>query len=106
MSSFEFLMHRAPNISHFRVWGAMCFVLEPRSEHRKDWHARSVVGFFFKLSVSPVGYSIWVPELHGPVVSVNVVFDESIPWSTIVCWKSMLSLLHLKNYLCLNVKSM
>ena len=79
MSPFEYLTGRAPNISHFRVWGSTCFVLEPRSEHRKDWHPRSVVGFFLKLSGSPAGYSVWVPELHGPVVSVNVEFDEAIP---------------------------
>lgn len=79
MSPYEFLTDRVPDISHFRVWGAKCFVLEPRNEHRKDWHARSVVGFFMKLSVSPAGYYVWVPELHGPVISINVEFDENIP---------------------------
>ena len=79
MSPYEYLTGRVPNISHFRVWGSKCFVLEPRVEHRKDWHAPSVVGFFLKLSLSPSGYEVWVPELHDSVVSIDVEFDESIP---------------------------
>ena len=79
MSPYEYLTGRVPNISHFRVWGSKCFVLEPRVEHRKDWHAPSVVGFFLKLSMSPSGYEVWVPELHDSVVSIDVEFDESIP---------------------------
>ena len=79
MSPFEFITGQIPNLSHFRVWGSKCFVLEPRGEHRKDWHPKSVVGFFLKLSVEPIGYEVWVPELQGVVTAVNVVFDESIP---------------------------
>ena len=79
MSPIEFITGQIPNLSHFRVWGSKCFVLEPRGEHRKDWHPKSVVGFFLKLSVEPIGYEVWVPELQGVVTAVNVVFDESIP---------------------------
>ena len=79
MSPFEFLEEKPPNIKHYRVWGSKCFVLESRSDKRKDWHPRSVVGFFLKLSPSPIGYTVWIPELHDIVVSINVEFDESIP---------------------------
>ena len=79
MSPFEFITKRTPNVSHFRVWGSKCFVLEPRNEHRKDWHPKSVVGFFLSLSTEPIGYDVWVPELRGVVTAVNVEFDEVIP---------------------------
>ena len=43
MSSFEYLLHAPPDIGLFRIWGCKAFVLEPRSEHRKDFHPPSVM---------------------------------------------------------------
>jgi hypothetical protein len=79
MSAYEYLTDTPPSVRHFRVWGCKAFVLEPRNEHRKDFHAPSVIGFFLKLSTEPLGWTVWVPELCGPVVSTNVDFDEVIP---------------------------
>ena len=79
MSAEEYLTSEPPFIGHFRVWGCKAFVLEPRTEHRKDFHPPSVMGFFLSLSVEPLGWKIWVPELRGHTIAVNVTFDEVIP---------------------------
>ncbi len=80
MSPYQVLTGGIPNVSHFRVWGCKAWVLEPRVEHRKDWHAKSVIGWFAGLSPdNPRGYKIWIPELRDYVIAVNVTFDENIP---------------------------
>lgn len=56
MSSFEFLLGVPPDYGWFRTWGCKAFVLEPRSEHRKDFHPKSVMGFFYYV----VDQSNWV----------------------------------------------
>ena len=80
MTSCEFLTGRVPDLSHVRTWGCKTWVLEPRNEHRKDWHAQSVVGWFAGISEgNPTGWIVWCPEYNDIVISVNVTFDENIP---------------------------
>jgi hypothetical protein len=79
-SPYEILTGEIPSVSHYHVWGCKAWVLEPRSEHRKDWHGRAVSGWFAGLSEEdPRGFKVWVPELNSFVISVNVTFDENIP---------------------------
>jgi hypothetical protein len=81
MSSKEFLLSQIPDASWFTVWGCKASVLEPRTEGRKDFHGKTVIGFMagFSGDDNPMAYKIYVPELSGVVYSTNVVFDQNIP---------------------------
>jgi hypothetical protein len=81
MSSKEFLLSQIPDASWFTVWGCKASVLEPRTEGRKDFHGKTVIGFMagFSAGDNPMAYKIYVPELSGVVYSTNVVFDQNIP---------------------------
>jgi hypothetical protein len=81
MSSKEFLLSQVPDASWFTVWGCKASVLEPRTEGRKDFHGKTVIGFMagFSADDNPIAYKIYVPELSSMVYSTNVVFDQNIP---------------------------
>jgi hypothetical protein len=61
------------------VWGCKAYVLEPQTEHRKDFHGKSVIEFFTGLSTDPIGWIVYCPEIPGFVTSTNVIFDQVIP---------------------------
>ena len=66
-----------PDLSSLRRWGCKAYVKTPRGDRRKNFQDKSHIGYFLGLSKKKRGYRIWLGE--SEVVSIHVLFDESIP---------------------------
>ncbi len=66
-----------PDLSRFRRWGCKAYVLIPKGDRRKDWQEKSQTGYFIGLSNTKKGSRVWLGDKE--VVSVHVLYDESIP---------------------------
>jgi len=66
-----------PNLSWLRRWGCKAYVLTPRSDRRKDWEDKAMIGFFLGYPTEKNGYRVMLGDTV--VTSVHVLFDEDIP---------------------------
>ena len=73
---YEVLNKRKPSVDYLRVFGCVCFVLQP-GEHRNKLEARSVKAVFIGYSTTQKGYKCYVPETRRVMVSRDVKFVES-----------------------------
>ena len=74
MSPEEFVPGgRTPNLSKLHRWGCKAYALVPKIDRKKDWEDKARVGYFKTKS----GYRVLLGDTD--VISVHVLFDESIP---------------------------
>ena len=73
-----------PKIKHLRSFGCKAWISKPRNERRKDWHPRTVFGHFIDYTDLYLGWISRVREIGDIVISVNVKFDEDIPYRTLM----------------------
>jgi Reverse transcriptase (RNA-dependent DNA polymerase) len=66
-----------PKISHFRVFGAKCFVLDESPKVTK-FDSKSIEGMFVGYSNSSKAYRIYIPSQRIVIESVHVKFDENV----------------------------
>ena len=79
MTPYEFIHGEAPDISNLRIWGCKTYVRRPRDSLRKDWGDTTRTGYLVGYSETPLGYKVFIPELHTEMISVHCIFNEVIP---------------------------
>ena len=73
---YEVLNHSKPFLNHLRVFGCLCYVLQP-CELRNKLEARSTKALFIGYSTTQKGYKCYVPESRRVLISRDVKFVES-----------------------------
>ena len=76
LTPYEVLNNRKPSIDHFRVFGCLCYVLQPM-EQRNKLEARSTKAVFLGYSSTQKGYKYYDPDMRRVLVSRDVKFVES-----------------------------
>lgn len=74
---YEMFMGRKPTVSHLRVWGCRCFVLQDKPRKKLDPASRE--GVFVGYEPKNRSWRVWLPSQQKIVVSCNVLFDEKEP---------------------------
>jgi len=73
---YELFNGRKPNISHLRVFGCNCFVLNNGKENLGKFDEKADHGIFIGYSLNSHAYRIYNKRLKTVEESVHVVFDE------------------------------
>ena len=73
---YELFNGRKPNISHLRVFGCSCFVLNNGKENLGKFDEKADHGIFIGYSLNSHAYRIYNKRLMIVEESVHVVFDE------------------------------
>ncbi|CAN7059401.1 unnamed protein product [Brassica oleracea var. botrytis] len=76
LTPYEVLNKRKPSINHLRVFGCLCYVLQPDGQRNK-LEPRSTKAVFLGYSTTQKGYKCYVPEARRVLVSRDVKFVES-----------------------------
>jgi hypothetical protein len=80
---YELMHGRTPKVSHFHVFGCMCFI--PKKGKKLDkFEARSVNGIFFGYASHSRAYRVLNLETNQIVKTCEVTFDDSQPCSQLV----------------------
>jgi len=74
---YELYKGRKPNISHFKVFGCKCFVLNNGKDNIGKFDAKADDGIFIGYSSHSHAYRIYNKRTMTVEESVHVVFDES-----------------------------
>ena len=79
MSPFEMLWNMKPTVSHFKVFGCVCYVFVP--DHlRSKFDKKAIKCIFVGYDESRKGWRCCDPTTGRCHVSRNVVFDEASSW--------------------------
>ncbi|OIT39954.1 retrovirus-related pol polyprotein from transposon tnt 1-94, partial [Nicotiana attenuata] len=74
-SPYELMFGKNPCMKHLRVFGSICYVHIPVSQHSKlDTKARKCI--FVRYDERKKGWKFMDPKTHLFVVSRDVIFDE------------------------------
>jgi len=73
---YELFNGRKPNISHLRVFGCSCFVLNNGKENLGKFDEKTDLGIFIGYSLNSHAYRIYNGRLMTVEEFVHVVFDE------------------------------
>jgi len=73
---YELFNGRKPNISHLRVFGCSCIVLNNGKENLGKFDEKAYHGIFIGYSINSHAYRIYNKRLMTVEESVHVVFDE------------------------------
>jgi len=74
---YELYKGRKPNISHFKVFGCKCFVLNNGKDNIGKFDAKADNGIFIGYSSHSHAYRIYNKHTMTVEESVHVVFDET-----------------------------
>ena len=77
---YEIWKGKRPNVSHFHVFGCVCYVLRDR-EHVGKFDAKSDVGVFLGYSNNSRAYRVYNMRTQTVMESANVVFDDTKDFS-------------------------
>ena len=76
ITPYEALVGRKPSVSHFRVFGSICYSHVPKDERRKlDFKSKKCV--FVGYSTFSRGYRVYDLENKKTIVSRDVIFNEN-----------------------------
>ena len=73
---YELFNGRKPNISHLKVFGCSCFVLNNGKESLGKFDEKADLGIFISYSLTSHAYRVYNKRLMTVEESVHVVFDE------------------------------
>ncbi|KAJ0865146.1 putative RNA-directed DNA polymerase [Helianthus annuus] len=79
VSPYEKLLNRKPNVTHFRVFGYVCYVFVP-NQLRDKMEKKAVRCIFTGYDSERKGWRCCDPISNRCYVSRNVVFDENSSW--------------------------
>jgi len=74
---YELLNERKPNISHLKVFGCKCYILNNGKESSGKFDAKSYKGIFLGYSLSSHANRIYNKKLMTVEEFIHVVFDET-----------------------------
>jgi hypothetical protein len=80
---YELMHGRTPKVSHFHVFGCMCFILK-KGKKLDKFEARSVDGIFFGYASHSRSYRVLNLETNQIVETCEVTFDETQQRSQLV----------------------
>ena len=75
-TSYELRFRRPPKVSHFRVFGCMCFIL--KQGNLDKFESKSSNGIFLGYASHPHAYRVPNLETNQVVETCEVTFDESM----------------------------
>jgi len=73
---YELFNGRKSNISHLKVFGCSCFVLNNGKENLEKFDEKADLGIFIGYSLTSHAYKVYNKRLMTKEESVHVVFDE------------------------------
>jgi len=73
---YELFNGRKPNISHLKVFGCSCFILNNGKENLGKFDEKADLGIFIGYSLTSHAYRVYNKRLMNVEESVHVVFDE------------------------------
>jgi hypothetical protein len=79
LSPFELRFGRKPSVSHLRPFGCKCFVL--KCDNLDKFQSRSFDGILLGYTPQGRSYRVYNLETNIIVVSCDVTFDETTPYS-------------------------
>ena len=79
-TSYELRFGRPPKVSHFRVLGCKCFILE--QDNLDKFESRSSDGIFLGYASHSHAYHVLSLETNQVVETCEVTFDETMPCSS------------------------
>jgi len=74
---YELLNGRKPNITHMKVFGCKCYILNNGKDNLGKFDAKSDKGIFLGYSLSSHAYRVYNKKLMIVKESIHVVFDET-----------------------------
>jgi len=74
---YELLNGRKPNISHLKVFGCKCYILNNGKDNLGKFDAKSDKGIFLGYSLTSHAYRIFNKKFMTIEESIHVVFDET-----------------------------
>ncbi|KAG7552201.1 GAG-pre-integrase domain [Arabidopsis thaliana x Arabidopsis arenosa] len=72
---YEIWKGKKPNLSYFRVFGCVCYILNDKDQLGK-FDSRSEEGFFLGYATNSLAYRVWNKKREKIEESMNVVFDD------------------------------
>ena len=76
---YELYKGRKPNISHFRVFGCKCFILNNGKENLGKFDAKADEGIFVGYALSSKAFRVYNKRTMTIEESIHIAFDESNP---------------------------
>ncbi|KAG7599440.1 Ribonuclease H-like superfamily [Arabidopsis suecica] len=85
---YEIWKGKKPNLSYFRVFGCVCYIMNDKDQLGK-FDSRSEEGFFLGYATNSLAYRVWNKRRGKIEESMNVVFDDgSMPILQIIASNS------------------
>jgi len=75
----EFFKGRRPILSHLKVFGCKCFILNNSKENLGKFDAKADEGVFLGYAIQSHAYRVYNKRLMTAEESMHVVFDETNP---------------------------
>jgi len=72
---YEIWKGKKPNLSYFRVFGCVCYIMNDKDQLGK-FDSRSEEGFFLGYATNSLAYRVWNKQRGKIEESMNVVFDD------------------------------
>lgn len=76
-SPYEILFGKQPDISHLKVFGCLCFVINI-DKHRDKLQPRAFPAVFLGYPFGKKGYKVLVLDTQEVIISRNVIFHKTI----------------------------
>ena len=76
---YEFFKGRRPILSHLKVFGCKCFILNNGKESVGKFDAKADEGVFLGYAIQSHAYRVYNKRLMAVKESMHVVFDETNP---------------------------
>jgi len=74
---YELLNGRKPNVSHLKVFGCKCYILNNGKDSLGKFDAKSDKGIFLGYSLNSHAYRVFNKKLMTVEESIHVIFDET-----------------------------
>ena len=74
---YKLLNGRKPNVSHLKVFGCKCYILNNGKEILKKFDAKSDKGIFLGYSLNSHAYRVYNKKLMTVEESIHVIFYET-----------------------------
>jgi hypothetical protein len=76
MSPIEAKFGIVPDVSHYRIFGCICWIHVPKERRAKGFIEKAYKAYFLGLDTRQMAYKAWVIDLNEMVTTAHLAFDE------------------------------